>query len=298
MSWKAAISASTHTLPAFAAMGMFWGAFAAFMPEIKSGIDAADGVFGMVMLVGASGAILAMWVAPVVAARLGAPAMALGMVLMGLAFQAVMAMPSVIPFAVMMLLASVATGMLDIVMNSEVSRSEAHSGRSLMNLNHAGFSFAYGFTALAVGLAREAELSPQIVYLALLLVTLPLAWLAFVSTGKQRQELFADKSVRAGQGALPKAVYWGGAIVLIAFLAENAVEGWSALHIERELGGGAAAGAFGPAILGLTMGVGRLSGQVMVAVPSRWTSMVQEPSPSPPPPPPRRMGSLPGHSSV
>jgi MFS family permease len=41
------------------------------------------------------------------------------------------------------------------------------------------------------------------------------------------------------------------------------MEGWSALHIERTLGGGAAEGAFGPAILGLTMGIGRLSGQVV-----------------------------------
>jgi hypothetical protein len=49
--------------------------------------------------------------------------------------------------------------------------------------------------------------------------------------------------------------------VLVAFLVENAMEGWSALHIERTLGGGAAEGAFGPAILGLTMGIGRLSGR-------------------------------------
>jgi len=33
------------------------------------------------------------------------------------------------------------------------------------------------------------------------------------------------------------------------------------LHLERGLGGSAAQGALGPAILGLTMGVGRLSGQ-------------------------------------
>jgi MFS family permease len=58
-------------------------------------------------------------------------------------------------------------------------------------------------------------------------------------------------------------VAWGGGIVLIAFLVENSMEGWSALHIERTLGGGAAEGAFGPAILGLTMGFGRLMGQVV-----------------------------------
>lgn len=49
------------------------------------------------------------------------------------------------------------------------------------------------------------------------------------------------------------------------FFAEQAVEGWSALHLERTLGGGAAQGALGPAILGLTMGFGRLFGQIVVA---------------------------------
>ena len=51
--------------------------------------------------------------------------------------------------------------------------------------------------------------------------------------------------------------------MFIAFLAESSTEGWSALHIERTLGGGAGEGALGPAFLGLTMGIGRLSGHVL-----------------------------------
>ncbi|MEO0831122.1 MAG: MFS transporter, partial [Pseudomonadota bacterium] len=54
-----------------------------------------------------------------------------------------------------------------------------------------------------------------------------------------------------------------GAIVLVAFMSEAASETWSALHVERTLGGGAAEGALGPAMLGLTMAVGRFSGQVV-----------------------------------
>ena len=59
-----------------------------------------------------------------------------------------------------------------------------------------------------------------------------------------------------------------GLIVLLAFMSEQATEAWSALHLERGLGAGAAEGAFGPAILGLTMAVGRLSGQAIIHV---WT---------------------------
>jgi MFS family permease len=53
----------------------------------------------------------------------------------------------------------------------------------------------------------------------------------------------------------------GGGIVLIAFMTENASENWSALHIEKTLGGSPEEGALGPATLALTMGFARLGGQ-------------------------------------
>ena len=71
----------------------------------------------------------------------------------------------------------------------------------------------------------------------------------------------ASTPLRARNGLM----FFGGLIILIAFLSEQATEAWSALHLERGLGGSAAQGAMGPAILGLTMGVGRLSGQFIAA---------------------------------
>ena len=68
--------------------------------------------------------------------------------------------------------------------------------------------------------------------------------------------------------ALPAVWAWlpliGGAIVLIAFMTENAAENWSALHIEKTLGGSPAEGAMGPAALALTMGLARLAGQGLI----------------------------------
>ncbi|WP_160320053.1 MFS transporter, partial [Rhodobacter capsulatus] len=55
------------------------------------------------------------------------------------------------------------------------------------------------------------------------------------------------------------------AILFAAFVAENATETWSALHIERNLGGAPGEGAFGPAMLGLTMAAGRFGGQLLAA---------------------------------
>lgn len=53
-----------------------------------------------------------------------------------------------------------------------------------------------------------------------------------------------------------------GLILFAAFIGENATEAWSAQHIERTLGAAAGHGSFGPAMLGLVMGIGHMSGQL------------------------------------
>ena len=60
--------------------------------------------------------------------------------------------------ALMLMGATVA--MLDITANVEISARESRLGLHLMNVNHAMFSFAFGFTALGVGFARQAGLGP------------------------------------------------------------------------------------------------------------------------------------------
>ena len=64
---------------------------------------------------------------------------------------------------------------------------------------------------------------------------------------------------------LGRATLVGGMIALIAFLTENAAESWSALHVERTLGGDPRQGAMGPATLAITMGLARLAGQGLLA---------------------------------
>ena len=262
MSISTAFRLSRRTLPAFAAEGIFWGAFAAFAPVLKAGIGASDAAFGWVLLASATGAVTAMWLAPAFDARFGRAAMALAAILLGLSFQAPMHVSSILLFGALMVFAGAASGLLDVVMNARLSLIEARSGQSLMNLNHAMFSFAYAASALATGLAREVGASPAQVFAGLFVVVLTLAWGALQSRIEDTAQ-----DVTPAPGRLPTAVFWGGAIIFAGFMSENAVEGWSALHIERTLHGGAAEGALGPAVLGLTMGFGRFGGQLVAA---RW----------------------------
>ena len=123
-----------------------------------------------------------------------------------------------------------------------------------MNLNHGLFSVAYGLAAITVGWARGGGWSPVMVFLGLIVaVAVMLPWMRLPARNVTEGEIQT--------GTLPRVLTWlGGLVVLSAFLGEAASEGWSALHIERTLGGGPEDGAMGPALLGFGMAIGRLGG--------------------------------------
>jgi MFS family permease len=256
MSLARSIALCRAPLPAFAVVGIFWGAFAAQVPDIKQTIGADDGVFGLTLLCGALGAVSAMWLAPRIDGVLGIRTMPFAALGAAAAFQLPGLAPGVPVFAVAMFLAAGFTGLLDVVMNARVSQIEARHDTALMNLNHATFSFAYAASAFSAGLAREAGVSPPFVFAVLGLITVAITTQLWLGPDPHEGEDEPNASSRGFR----QVVVWAGLITLFAFMTENATETWSALHIERTLGGRAAEGALGPTILGLTMGAGRLAG--------------------------------------
>ncbi|UWQ97590.1 MFS transporter [Rhodobacteraceae bacterium M385] len=257
MSVLSALSLSRRPLVAFMIVGLFWGSFAAQVPVLKEGIGADDTLFGLILLGTSFGLVATMWLAPLFDRLMGPWAMPVA----GCIFAAVALGPAwasaPFVFFVAMVLAGFCSGLLDVVMNARVSELEARHGRSLMNANHAMFSVAYAISAILTGLAREAGFTPEqifaVVAVAIVIMALPL---------RMDAEQVDDAARRANRFPWGTVVLCG-AIVLIAFFVEATVEAWSALHIERTLGGRAAEGAFGPAVLGLTMAVGRFSGQAL-----------------------------------
>ena len=243
---------------AFVSMGLLWGAFAAQVPVLKRAIDASDAQFGLLLSMSALGLLTSLVLAPRVEGLLGDRSLPLAMVLLPAAFliPATASVPLV--FGLGMFLVATASGLEDVLMNARVSEIEAAEGRSLMNLAHAGFSLAYAASAFGTGFAREAGIAPWAVFGTLFTIAAALSVVA-------RQPIEAepgsgdDEAGRAGMGWRVAALC--GLLVLLAFQIEGSVEAWSALHVERTLGGSAAEGAWGPAMLGLTMGAGRLSGQ-------------------------------------
>ncbi len=254
-----ALFISRRPAVAFVAIGLFWGCFAAFIPVVKDQLGASDALFGILLLGSATGLVSSMWLAPKADKLLGDRAMQVGVVFLAIAWLVPHQVSIPLLFAFAMGLVGMASGLLDVVMNARVSELEAQTGKPLMNANHAMFSLAYAVAALTTGFAREAGIAPLWVFATVAFISLFM--LPFLRMDVA--EVPEDESNAAKYPVWPILIC--GLIVLVAFMTEAMTETWSALHIERTLGGGAAEGALGPAMLGFTMAFGRFSGQAVSA---------------------------------
>lgn len=243
-----------------ASMGMVWAAFAALVPELKAQIGAGDAAFGASFLISSLGALGAMWLAPLADRRFGALSILAAMVALPVLFLIPAGSGGLILFTMGMLLTAATSGIGDILMSARIAEIEAVRRRPLMNLNHGIYSFSYAGTAVLTGLAREAGWSPLQIFAVIGVVIAAISPLMRAP----HQRVAGETSILPRKGA-QVLVWMAGLVFLVGFLTEQAVEGWSALHVERTLGGRPAEGALGPAILGLTMGFGRLFGQLLAA---------------------------------
>lgn len=244
---------------ALAAIGLFWGAYSAWLPDVKARAGAGDGTMGLVLLGAACGNVAAMALFPRLARRFGDRLLPGAAVV--LAAATIMQLAGWGPVTLFVALAAMGMAMssLDVAANVRISTLEARHGMPLMNLAHGLYSLSFALAAALSGLVRGWGL-PQAAAVAgaggLILMTAPLMRGDPVPAGGD-----------TGHGArTPWAAVLPAALILFAaFVAENATELWSALHIERTLGAPRGEGALGPAMMGLTMAAGRLGGQMLAA---------------------------------
>jgi MFS family permease len=242
-------------------VGIFWGGFSALVPDIKHIVGASDQQFGLALILSALGSISATYLVPAIGARLGRATLPIVGVLLAMAFFYPLFATSVTALAVALYFMGASVAMLDISSNVRLSALESRHGLHLMNLSHAMFSFAFGGAAFVAGLARKAgygpaEILPVFSGVALLLVVMMRESADIYGTAKLDAE-----DAPAGTRPPWAAIILTAIVLFTGFVGENATEVWSALHIERTLGGAPGEGAFGPTMLGLSMGIIRLSGQ-------------------------------------
>ncbi|MFM2391486.1 MAG: hypothetical protein RLZZ437_3041 [Pseudomonadota bacterium] len=249
-------------IAAFAAMGIVWGTFAAVLPDLKTMLGVDETRLGLLMFMTPLAAVTAMLLAPRLGTAMGGVALPVSVALMALAFMLPGQASALWMFPLAMMCCGAATGLTDVLMNARVAALENERGLHLMNLTHAAYSFGYAGGAIATGGMRNAGWSP-----AWVMGTAGLIALGFAVLAAERQGRITGLVVPKGEkaGGLGWVPVIGGAMVLIAFMTENAAENWSALHIEKTLGGSPVEGSAAPAALALTMGFARLVGQGIVA---------------------------------
>lgn len=250
-----------HARPAigaFAAMGVLWGTFAAVLPDLKLMLGVDEAQLGLLIFCTPIAAISAMLVAPAFGAAMGRAALPLAVLLMALAFMLPGQASIWWLFPLAMACAGAATGLTDVLMNARVAAIETQRGLHLMNLAHAAYSFGYAGGAVLTGVLRGAGWGPDWVMGTMAAVGVLCATLTIERDGRIDGLRKPKDGTAVPLGLVPVL---GGGIVLIAFMTENAAENWSALHIEKTLGGSPEEGALGPAMLALTMGFARLGGQ-------------------------------------
>lgn len=251
-------SAARPAAVVFAAMGVLWGGYAAALPDIKTMLGVSETQLGLVLFMTPISAVVAMLLAPGIGAALGRVALPVSAAAMALAFALPGQTASLVLFPLAMLACGATTGLTDVLMNARVATLETERKLHLMNLCHAAYSFGYAGGAIATGFMRAASWTPAAVMASLAGAALVMAAFSLERDGTIHGLRRPKGGAGGGLGILPLI---GGAIVLIAFMTENAAENWSALHIEKSLGAPHGEGALGPAVLALTMGLARLAGQ-------------------------------------
>jgi len=251
---------ATATL--FFVNGCGLGSWLPHIPEVKLWHALSDGVLGLALLAIAGGAVAALPVAGALTARYGSRATARAAALL---FCAVLPLPLLAAdFALLLaafVLLGIAIGALDVAMNAHAVLVEERYGRPIMSSFHGLFSLggligaALAGGAMTTGVAPSAHLATSA---ALLGAAALAAWSALLPTapGPAGGPLFV-----LPRGRL--AVL--GGVALAAFMAEGAIGDWSAIYLRIELGTSPATAAWGFAAFSLTMALGRLGGDRLVA---------------------------------
>ncbi|GAC1444008.1 MAG: MFS transporter [Mycobacteriales bacterium] len=244
-------------LLAFAVFGMFWGAWAVLLPAVKADAGLSDGQLGLALGAIALGALPSMPLAGRLVDRLGAAKLVR---LSLLAFGAVTPLPALAGrgggLIVSFVLVGLTTGFLDVVINTATAAWERIEARRLMAACHGLFSAGMLLGSVGTGFARNSGAGPEQV--------LPVVAGLVVIAGL-RQPSFRRPAVdeaSAGRSRLGMVLLLLGALVAVSFLLEDAIQSWSALHLERDLHARPWVSGLGPGLFAAAMTAGRLGSHV------------------------------------
>ncbi len=248
------------TLAGFGALGLFWGAWAAVLPDVQEGVGASKGALGIALFFVAVGSLPAMLlIAGPAVNRFGGRAVAWACA----AFAAAAVLPGLadtLPgLAAALVLTGAASGVLDVGINAQAARIETETGRRLMPLAHGLYSTGVLVGAVVAGIARGAGAGREPILLAVAVLIGATAFLL----GRRPEPPTPGAVHRAKLGRTLLVI---GLVGATAFVVEGGIESWSAIFLERQLDASPAVSGLGPGVFGASMAAGRFLGQAATRV--------------------------------
>jgi MFS family permease len=247
----------------FLANGFTIGSWAPHIPFAKERVGVDVGLFGVLLLGMAVGALISMPLAGALIARTGSRPVVLGA---GVLFIVCFALPVLAPGAVTLALAltlfGAANGAMDVAMNAHGVAVEKGLGRPVMSSFHGMFSVG-GFLGAAVGGAMPIAAAEW--FHVLVVIGVALSMMAIASRG------LLPGTVDRGEGgephfALPSRATVGvGMLCFFALMMEGAVLDWAALHLTGAHAEWSARAGWGFAVFSAGMAVSRFSGDALRA---------------------------------
>ncbi|MCT2586882.1 MFS transporter [Actinophytocola gossypii] len=246
----------------FAINGIVVGSWAPRMPTFAAQIGANEGQLGLALLGGSIGMIAAASTTGRWCARSGAR-----LVILVSALATVVALPvlatvgSPLQLGAALVLLGATVGMLDVAMNVAAVTVVRRTGRPIMPVFHAGFSFGAlgGSMGAAFAAGHDIGLLDHFLVVSALVLVVNLAVIRFVP----REEPATGEAQRpADRRMLRRPVLWLlGTIALCSAIVEGASGDWSALFAVRERGLDEAAAAVTFSVFCVAMALVRLVGE-------------------------------------
>jgi MFS family permease len=242
----------------FALNGALFASIFSRLPAIQERVDIGDGALGLALLCSMVGLLSSQIVTgPLITRRGSRPLVIIGGLGYALGLVPVALAGSWGMLAASFLFVGFLNGVLDVSMNTHGLTVEKQLGRPILSTLHAAFSFGALGGAAVGGLVAAAGVGVE----AHLFTVAAAGVVAILAAGRFLLPPGADATPEGPMFAVPsRALLLVGAFAFCVLLSEGAINDWSAVYMESELGASEGAAAAGLVAFSLTMGIGRLFG--------------------------------------
>jgi MFS family permease len=253
--------ARVATTVIFFMVGWVYAAWATRIPAIKDDLGLSDGELGLAILGLEAGAIVGLPTGGALVARAGSRgALRAGFAIYPAALVAVALASGLATLAASLAVMAASSSIVDVAMNAQGVELERRYERPILSGLHAGHPFGLVAGGVAGTAAAAAGTSVRAHFAAAAAVGLVVALGATVALVREP----------AGDGQ-PAFLRPDGRLLLLgliafcAFLLDGAAYNWSAVHVRSEHAAGAGLAASAFTLFSLTLAVGRLFGDRLVA---------------------------------